>query len=111
MWDELAQSAWGRRCFAWRAWVDDAGRVLSSLKLYRPTIRIGDRSGRAAALGAVFTPRDHRRKGYAAALIRAVLREAEGREDDPGFLFTDIGTPYYAALGFTPLPCEDVLGT
>lgn len=110
MWDELAQSAWGRRCFSWRAWVDDDGDVLSSLKLYRPTVRIDGATRRACALGAVFTPREHRRRGHAAAMIRAVLHEAEGREDAPGFLFTDIGTDYYAALGFTALPCEDVLG-
>jgi len=111
MWDELAQSPWGRHRFAWRAWVDDDGEVLSSLKLYRPTMRIDGASVRACALGAVFTPRHHRRRGHAAALIGTVLREAEEREDGPGFLFTDIGTEYYEALGFEALPCEDVLGT
>ena len=110
MWDELAQSPWGRKRFSWRALVDDDGEVLSSLKLYRPEMRLGEATGRACALGAVFTPRGHRRRGHAATLIRAVLHEADAREDGPGFLFTDIGTDYYASLGFAALPCEDVLG-
>ena len=111
MWGELADTAWGRRWFAWRAWVDDDGRVLSSLKLYRPLVRIGERTSRAAAIGAVFTPRPQRRQGHAASLMLATLEEAEGRGDHPGFLFTDIGVEYYAALGFRALPCEDLLGT
>src|SRR5262245_16645446 len=100
MWDELAGTAWGRRWFSWRAWVDDDGDVLSSLKLYRPLVRLGERVSRAAAIGAVFTPRRDRRRGHAASLILATLEEAEGRGDHPAFLFTDIGVEYYAALGF-----------
>jgi GNAT acetyltransferase-like protein len=111
MWEELAETAWGRRWFSWRAWVDDDGGVLSSLKLYRPLVRFGERASRAAAIGAVFTPRRERRQGHAASLILAVLEEAEGRGDHPGFLFTDIGVEYYAALGFRALACEDLLGT
>ena len=111
MWDELARTAWGRRWFSWRAWVDEDGRVLSSLKLYRPLVRLADRVSRAAAIGAVFTPRRERRQGHAASLILATLEEAEGRGDHPGFLFTDIGVEYYAALGFRALACEDLLGS
>ena len=111
MWEELAETEWGRRWFSWRAWVDDDGCVLSSLKLYRPLVRIEGETTRAAAIGAVYTPRPHRRRGHAAAMILAVLEEAERREDHPGFLFTDIGVEYYAGLGFRPLACEDLLGT
>jgi len=111
MWEELAETAWGRRWFSWRAWVDDDRRVLSSLKLYRPLVRIEGATTRAAAIGAVYTPRPHRRRGHAAALILAVLEEAERRGDHPGFLFTDIGVEYYAGLGFHPLASEDLLGT
>src|SRR5262245_56533482 len=103
MWDELARTAWGRRWFSWRAFVDDDGQVLSSLKLYRPKLRLAGRVSRTAAIGAVYTPRHHRKRGHAASLILAVLEEAEARGDHPGFLFTDIGVEYYAALGFRPL--------
>jgi hypothetical protein len=111
MWEELADTPWGRRWFSWRAWMDERGEILSSLKLYRPLVRIGDETTRAAAIGAVYTPRKHRRRGHAAAMIQAVLAEAEDRQDQPGFLFTDIGVEYYAGLGFRPLACEDLLGT
>jgi len=111
MWEELAESPWGRACYAWRALVDDEGHVLSSLKLYRPLVRLGDRTSRAAAIGAVYTPRTHRRRGHAASMIEAVLDEAGKRGDHPGFLFTDIGVEYYAALGFEALACEDLLGS
>ncbi len=111
MWEELADSRWGRACYAWRALVDDEDRVLTSLKLYRPELRVGDATGRACAIGAVFTPRPCRRRGYAAALIRATLEEAAHRGEGPALLFTDIGTEYYRKFGFTPLPCEDAVGS
>jgi len=111
MWEEMAASPWGRKWFSWRALLDDTGRMISSLKLYRPELRVDGETLRACALGAVFTPRALRRRGHAAQLIRAVLAEASARGDGPGFLFTDIGTEYYARLGFVPLPCEDVVGT
>lgn len=111
MWEELAVSRWARAWYGWRGLIDDEGRLVSSLKLYRPLLRIGDRASRACVIGAVFTSRAHRRLGYAATLIRAVLDEAAGRGETCGLLFTDIGTPYYAQLGFAALPCEDALGS
>ena len=110
MWEELADSRWGREWYSWRALVDEDGRVVSSLKLYRPVLRLEESSGRIAAVGAVFTPRALRRLGHAARLIRECLEEATRRGDHSALLFTDIGTEYYRALGFTPLPCEDALG-
>jgi len=111
MWEEMADSRWGRAWYSWRALVDDEGRVLSSLKLYRPMLRLGEATGRAAAIGAVFTPRGYRRRGHAAALIRATCDEAGRRGDRSALLFTDIGTEYYRGLGFASLPCEDFLGS
>lgn len=66
MWEEMADSRWARSWYSWRALVDDHGRILASLKLYRPTLRLGEATGRAAAIGAVFTPRALRRRGHAA---------------------------------------------
>lgn len=111
MWEELAGTRWGRAWYSWRALVDPDGRVVSSLKLYRPLLRLGEATGRVAAIGAVFTPRPLRRHGHAAALIRQTLDEATQRGDRAALLFTDIGTEYYRAFGFTPLTCEDALGS
>ena len=111
MWEEMADTRWGRAWYSWRALVDDQGRVLTSLKLYRPMLRLGETTGRTSAIGAVFTPRAFRRGGHAAALIRATCEEAGRRGDRSAVLFTDIGTEYYRSLGFTSLPCEDALGS
>ncbi len=111
MWEEMADSRWARSWYSWRALVDDHGRILASLKLYRPALRLGEATGRAAAIGAVFTPRALRRRGHAATLIQAALDEAARRGDRAALLFTDIGTEYYRAFGFLPLPCEDALGS
>src|SRR5258708_1627295 len=100
MWQEMAEARWARSWYSWRALVDDDGRVLSSLKLYRPAMRLGAVEGRAAAIGAVFTPRGLRRRGHAAALIRATVAQAESNGDSAALLFTDIGTEYYRAFGF-----------
>jgi GNAT superfamily N-acetyltransferase len=111
MWEEMADSRWARSWYSWRALVDDGGQVLSSLKLYRPALRLGEVTGRATAIGAVFTPRSLRRRGFASTLIRGALDEAAKRGDTPALLFTDIGTEYYRAFGFVPLPCEDAVGS
>ncbi len=111
MWEELADSRWGRAWYSWRALVDDDDRVLTTLKLYRPLLRLGETASRCATIGAVYTPRAFRGRGHAAALISATCDEAGRRGDRPAFLFTDIGTDYYRALGFTPLPGEDALGS
>jgi GNAT superfamily N-acetyltransferase len=111
MWEEMADSRWGRAWYSWRALEDDDERVLSTLKLYRPLIRLGEGTSRSATIGAVYTPRAFRRRGHAAALIRATCDDAARRGDGPAFLFTDIGTDYYRVLGFDPLPCEDALGS
>lgn len=111
MWEEMAESRWARAWYSWRALVDERGRVLTSLKVYRPMLRLGRETGRATAIGAVFTPRELRRRGLAATLIRETVAEAAERGDLAALLFTDIGTAYYRAMGFTPIPCEDALGS
>jgi hypothetical protein len=58
-------------------------------------------------LGAIFTPPELRRRGHAAALVRAVLAAARRQGDALALLFSDIGRPYYAALGFRALPAEE----
>lgn len=109
-WDDLARTGWARRHLSYRVWVDDRRRLLSSLKLYRPRVRLFGRAGRVAGIGAVFTPRAYRRRGHASALIEAVVDEARARGDLAALLFTDIGTSFYRALGFTELAAEEAWG-
>ena len=65
--------------------------------------------GRLSVLGAIFTPRKHRGRGHATALVREVLRQ-RASEDRWAMLFTDIGAGYYRRLGFRELPCEEHWG-
>lgn len=110
MWVELARTPWARRFYRHYAWIGDDGALLSSVKIYRPLVRLLQQTGRATAIGAVFTPRDQRRRGHAAAMLRAVVAEARDRGDLLALLFSDIGTDYYQRLGFTGLPAEAAEG-
>lgn len=110
LWDELGRSAWATKYARYHVWQDDGGRVLSSLKLYRPMLRVGTRQGRASVLGAVFTPSRLRRRGHAADALRAELKESERAGDLAALLFSDIGTQYYSRLGFRPLPAQEQVG-
>jgi GNAT superfamily N-acetyltransferase len=109
-WTELSTTAWARKNLVYFVWLADDGTLLSSLKLYRPRLRLGDRVGSAAGIGAVFTPRARRGRGYASSLIRAVLDEARGRGDMAALLFSDVGTAIYQALGFLELAAEEAWG-
>jgi len=110
LWRDLARTEWGAKHAQFCVWVDDRGTVLSSLKLYRPQLRWQGRTGRITVIGAVFTPAALRGCGHASDMVRAVIRQARERKDRVVLLFTDIGTSYYAALGFRPLPAEEDWG-
>jgi hypothetical protein len=59
-------------------------------------------------IGAVFTPPDHRGRGYARALIEAVL-EHESRDGVVlAGLFSEIGPAFYQRLGFSVVPLDEV---
>ena len=111
LWEDLKRTAWGRERLQFLVWADDAGEILSSLKLYAPRVRLAGRTARACAIGAVFTPRSRRRLGHAAAMLGRILENAAAAGDGPAMLFSDIGTAYYASLGFRPLPAEEVHGS
>ena len=100
----------GSRPRGFHVWLDDENRVLSSMKLYRPLIRIGETVARAAVLGAIFTPMTRRRRGYAGAMLGAVIRRCREEGHRACLLFSDIGTAYYARFGFVPLPAEEQWG-
>jgi GNAT superfamily N-acetyltransferase len=110
LWDDLSHTPWGRRWAEFLVWTSGEARVLSSLKVYRPLLRLGRRVERATVAGAVFTPPARRGHGHATAMLRAVIERARERGDQAVLLFSDIGTTYYAGLGFTALPAEEQYG-
>lgn len=111
MWLELAALPWARKRFRLLVWTDDGRRVLSSVKVYRPRVRIGSAWGDACGIGAVFTPVAHRGRGHARAMLERVLSEAEARGDRIALLFSDIAPPLYESLGFRALEAEEAVGS
>ena len=111
LWRDISRTAWGRKNSQFCVWLDDRDQVLSSMKLYRPRLKLGDRIARITVIGAVFTPAAKRRQGHAAEMVRATLDRANERGESVAMLFSDIGTSYYSALGFRALPAEEQCGT
>jgi GNAT superfamily N-acetyltransferase len=111
MWAELRATAWGARHLSHRVFLGEDGAILSSAKVYRPVLRVGDVAARCSAVGALFTPRRRRGRGHGRALLAALVDEARRRGDPVVLLFSDIGTPYYAELGFRALPAEEASGS
>jgi predicted GNAT family acetyltransferase len=81
-----------------RIW-DDAARVA-----FAASIDAGTDDGR---IGLVYTVPEHRRRGYAAALVASVVREQLEAGRQRLFLTTDVANPtsnaIYARLGFKPV--------
>lgn len=111
MWRELAGLPWARARFQVLVWTDDGRRVVSSLKVYHPKVRIGGSRGSACGIGAVFTPREHRGRGHARAMLRRVLENAAAGGEALGLLFSDIDPGLYESLGFRCVEAEEAVGT
>lgn len=110
LWRDLRDAPWARAHVRFVVWSGDGGEVLSSAKLYRPTVLIHGRAERATVLGALFTPAKLRKRGHASDLVRAVLDEARGRGERAVLLYSDVGTDYYRDLGFRKLPAGEFRG-
>ena len=110
LWEEVAGTRWCRRHASYQVWVDDDGEILSSMKVYRPRMRLLDRVGICSVFGAVFTPRSLRRRGYASKMVEAGVAAAVERGDLAVVLFSDIGTRFYQELGFRTLPALEQFG-
>lgn len=110
LWRDVSRTAWARLWVRFYVWTDDDGRVLSSMKLYRPLLSRFGEITRAAVIGAVFTPAALRRRGYAAEMVRAAVAAAAERGESLVMLFSDIGTGYYSSFGFRALPAEEHFG-
>lgn len=98
---------WGRQHLRRFALVEGT-EVVSSAKEYTFAATLDKEPIRATGIGGVFTQPAHRGRGHAAAVIERLLDRAAGRRDDLALLFSEIGTDYYARLGFEPIPTADV---
>jgi len=94
---------WGTRRFR-TVGLEVDGDLVASCKRYERTLRCGERSYRAAGIGAVFTPPALRGRGYATALLGAFLDAERAAGTDLAYLFSDIHPAFYERIGFATLP-------
>ncbi len=78
----------------------DGRKLLSAMKAYDLRGTCARRPLGALGVGAVFTPPPLRRKGYAAAMLRAAMDQYRERGAQAAVLFSDIEVAYYERLGF-----------
>jgi N-acetylglutamate synthase-like GNAT family acetyltransferase len=58
-------------------------------------------------LASVYTEPQHRGKGYAERMILSLCHSTTGKKKEEAWLlYSDVGTPYYAKMGFRPLDVD-----
>ena len=102
-----ANSGWGKRRFRTLG-LRIGGELVASCKRYERALRCGERTYRAAGIGAVFTPDGLRGRGYATALLGAFLDAEREAGTDLAYLFSDIHPAFYEGLGFVALPSRTI---
>ena len=103
----VVATGFGRRRFRTLGFVVD-GAVVSSFKRYQRELRCDDRVMRATGIGAVFTPDAYRGRGYATAMLGAMLDAERAAGTDFVYLFSDIHPAFYERLGFVRLPSRAI---
>ena len=79
-------------------------RIVCSCKRYDRELRWQKKRLRASGIGAVFTSLELRGRGYASAMLGALLDEERAAGRDLAFLFSDIHPAFYERLGFIRVP-------
>jgi GNAT acetyltransferase-like protein len=104
----VSASGFGRRRFRTLGLSLD-GELVTSCKRYQRELRCGERTFRAAGIGAVFTPEAERGRGYATAFLGALLDAERANGTDFVYLFSDIHPAFYERLGFVQLPSRAIV--
>jgi GNAT superfamily N-acetyltransferase len=99
----IATSRYGRRRKHTIGIYED-GLPAVSCKLYPRELHWGERTLRAVGIGAVYTQENLRGRGFASALLGALLDAEVAAGTDVAYLFSDIRPAFYARLGFLALP-------
>ena len=104
---EIARSGYGKRHYKTIGFYE-GDTLLASCKRYERTIHFGPARLRTFGIGAVYTPREFRGRGYASAMIAMLLDAGRSSGFDAAYLFSDIRSPFYEALGFRELPSRAI---
>lgn len=99
---ELAGSRYGRRHYR-TIGLYDGSTCVASFKRYERTLHHAAMHLSAVGFGAVFTPPEYRRRGYASVMLGAALDAARAGGHEIAYLFSDIRPQFYSALGFHEL--------
>jgi predicted N-acetyltransferase YhbS len=101
------RTEWGARHLERVALVEN-GRLLATAKRYGLVARLDGQPRPMLGIGAVFTPPDLRGRGFARRLIERLMDDAAARGVAGALLFSEIGPDYYARLGFSVVPIDDI---
>jgi GNAT superfamily N-acetyltransferase len=94
---------WGRGHLR-RVAITNGDTIQASAKRYEFVARADNQPVSVLGIGAVFTPVEARGRGYARALLTAMMDDAAASGCGLALLFTEIGPAYYEALGFRVVP-------
>src|SRR5690349_10951732 len=83
------------------------GTFASGMKTYDLRGTFAGKPLRLLGVGAVFTPPELRRRGYAAGMLRAAMAEWAAQGTHAAVLFSGIGARYYEHLGFRVLDSRE----
>jgi hypothetical protein len=83
------------------------GGLTAAMKAYDLRAEFAGQSLRVLGVGAVFTPPELRRRGHAAAMLRAAMDEYAAQGAHAAVLFSDIGASYYERLGYRTLESRE----
>jgi len=79
------------------------GKMVGHLRIWDRLIQVRGARIRAGGIGSVLIHPDYRGRGWAHDLMRDAESYMASAGYDVGLLFTIIGTPFYAAQGWTPI--------
>jgi predicted N-acetyltransferase YhbS len=83
------------------------GRVVTALASYELEFRVRGRVVPGIAIGSVHTLAECRGRGFAPRLIQHVEEHERRRGAKLSILYSDIGTAYYARLGYAACPSHE----
>ena len=108
-WNHLQRrTPWGRERLQRFALLGESGELLAAAKRYRHDVRLDGRDGWMAGFGAVFTPEAVRGHGHATRLLQILIERERAEGALLASLFSEIGTGFYARLGFREVPLDEV---
>jgi predicted N-acetyltransferase YhbS len=90
-------------------WFEAEGSFVSAMKAYDLEGTCAGRALRLLGIGAVFTPPGLRRRGHAAAMLQAAMRDYAARGCHVAVLFSDIDAGFYERLGFRALESRECI--